>query len=880
MFGCTNATVGNIVRGSYSPYTENHGRSVYRKNEQVNGLDVLVYFWDDRDGPSFCGWWFGPKVGGDQVWAYSSDRSLVPPSTGWRVPYDGPVDSSFQVSVFSGGAAYNSSSGYGQQQPSYDYGQQQQYDDQGYYQREEDQKRQQQEAERQRQQDEARRQEEMRRQNEQMRQQQQMEELRRREAERRQREDEQRRQQEEEMRRKREEDERRRVEQHAVLMARKAIQRLRVVGPESFEQVKYEVETSLAQELPRCGTQADQIRQESLQAVEQAQQRIQSQLEQQRKDEERRIEEERLRKEYEEKARELLTALGDLVNKAEQDCAKLKETTAPADGETELGVSEAKSVSKAVGEAGAEAKAACLSCTEFIVTNRSAIEQAKSIQAEVRPELLKLQSRIQDGFKLIISMTLRVKAMHDKAVRKAVAAKTKENRSALFDKYDQDNDGMLNKKEVKEYGSGEFSFEVPAEALTRMFKQLANGSGGVPKEKFQRLRMAVGVAREEAASRTRRKEAEERRKRIEARTETLKAELDTTRAALDSGESGIIKSEESASPLGAADLSTIASADLSKTVDDTQEKLDAAKTELTSLRKRIAAFRVEMEDELKPLVQTETQKLEIKANSYDLRLQEVATLVQKGHAALAAQRLAALDKLRTEVATFLKDYIKEKALTMDDFFASVDTDKDNAVSKSEFVAFFEKCGSCPVPKDKLEELFDHIDDEGKGLMQKDSFLSLTRIHYHVVKETVMTTLATIKDGKSVRRLDVDEVIEVQEGPLKDEHVGVTRVKGCAVKDGSVGWITVVGNNGSVFLEEGGCTFVVLQEVPMTAAFEVDGQEPVRTMNKGEKVDVIEWDKKEDATDSVRMKVRLQREGTVGWVTKQTGDNAFLKVLRP
>ena len=29
---------------------------------QVNGLDVMLYFWDDRDGPDFCGWWFGPKV--------------------------------------------------------------------------------------------------------------------------------------------------------------------------------------------------------------------------------------------------------------------------------------------------------------------------------------------------------------------------------------------------------------------------------------------------------------------------------------------------------------------------------------------------------------------------------------------------------------------------------------------------------------------------------------------------------------------------------------------------------------------------------------------------------------------------------------------------
>jgi hypothetical protein len=27
----------------------------------------MLYYWDDRDGSDFSGWWFGPKVGGDQA---------------------------------------------------------------------------------------------------------------------------------------------------------------------------------------------------------------------------------------------------------------------------------------------------------------------------------------------------------------------------------------------------------------------------------------------------------------------------------------------------------------------------------------------------------------------------------------------------------------------------------------------------------------------------------------------------------------------------------------------------------------------------------------------------------------------------------------------
>ena len=41
-------------------------------NPQVT---VLIYYWDDRDGSSFSGWWIGPKVGGDQVWSHADNRT-------------------------------------------------------------------------------------------------------------------------------------------------------------------------------------------------------------------------------------------------------------------------------------------------------------------------------------------------------------------------------------------------------------------------------------------------------------------------------------------------------------------------------------------------------------------------------------------------------------------------------------------------------------------------------------------------------------------------------------------------------------------------------------------------------------------------------------
>merc|ERR1712187_443155 len=79
---------------------DNHGKPTYKKTEQAGGEDVLIYFWDNRDGDAFSGWWFGPKVGGDQVWAYHANKtSLVPPTTGWRVPFNGDIDPNAAMEV-------------------------------------------------------------------------------------------------------------------------------------------------------------------------------------------------------------------------------------------------------------------------------------------------------------------------------------------------------------------------------------------------------------------------------------------------------------------------------------------------------------------------------------------------------------------------------------------------------------------------------------------------------------------------------------------------------------------------------------------------------------------------------------------------------------
>lgn len=66
---------------------------MYKKSAagSPDSVDVFLYYWDQRDGPAFAGWWFGNQLGGTQVWSHNDSSSVVPPASGWKIPWDGAV---------------------------------------------------------------------------------------------------------------------------------------------------------------------------------------------------------------------------------------------------------------------------------------------------------------------------------------------------------------------------------------------------------------------------------------------------------------------------------------------------------------------------------------------------------------------------------------------------------------------------------------------------------------------------------------------------------------------------------------------------------------------------------------------------------------------
>eukprot|EP00931_Biecheleriopsis_adriatica_P066618 TRINITY_DN40933_c0_g1_i1.p1 TRINITY_DN40933_c0_g1~~TRINITY_DN40933_c0_g1_i1.p1 ORF type:complete len:1082 (-),score=318.49 TRINITY_DN40933_c0_g1_i1:46-3291(-) len=63
----------------------NHGKRTYFQKE----ASCWLYFWDERDGPDFTGWWLGRRVGGAEVFGVAKGfDTAAPPEKGWQIPHD------------------------------------------------------------------------------------------------------------------------------------------------------------------------------------------------------------------------------------------------------------------------------------------------------------------------------------------------------------------------------------------------------------------------------------------------------------------------------------------------------------------------------------------------------------------------------------------------------------------------------------------------------------------------------------------------------------------------------------------------------------------------------------------------------------------------
>lgn len=222
----------------------------------------------------------------------------------------------------------------------------------------------------------------------------------------------------------------------------------------------------------------------------------------------------------------------------------------------------------------------------------------------------------------------------------------------------------------------------------------------------------------------------------------------------------------------------------------------------------------------------------------------------------------------------MRKHIVDNNLEVEAFFSAVDGDGDGAVSNSDLMSFFEKLEGFELDAEARQRFYSHLDAARTGAVPKEVFLRYVRAYYKVIGKTVLSDILSVKDSKLVRRLDIGEVLEAEEIPVVDDAINVRRIRCIAVRDGCRGWVTLAGNNGTVYLEEGGSFAKVgLRPVILTDS-PGESSNLIRRLPPGCLLEVLQWDKVQEETGSTRIKVRVQGEATTGWVTKHEKDSPF------
>jgi len=105
-----------------------------------------------------------------------------------------------------------------------------------------------------------------------------------------------------------------------------------------------------------------------------------------------------------------------------------------------------------------------------------------------------------------------------------------------------------------------------------------------------------------------------------------------------------------------------------------------------------------------------------------------------------------------------------------------------------------------LPEDDLKRLFKQLAEDGESI-PKDNFIYWIQHFMKVVKDIVVTDTLNTESCTTIRRLELNEIAEVLEGPERDDNQGLLRMRVKLLNDDIEGWVTLSGNLGTDFLED-------------------------------------------------------------------------------
>jgi len=160
-----------------------------------------------------------------------------------------------------------------------------------------------------------------------------------------------------------------------------------------------------------------------------------------------------------------------------------------------------------------------------------------------------------------------------------------------------------------------------------------------------------------------------------------------------------------------------------------------------------------------------------------------------------------------------------------------------------------------------------------GGISRRSFSKCLQKFVKVIKEIAITPSFDVVNSKEkpVRKADQGEVFEVIEGPTTEDGTGLERVKVRALTDGAIGWVSMKGNQGRVFLESTHKPFYhCFKGVSLGAEFDSSSAEK-KALKAEEVLELLEGPRKETLGSVKRLRAKTTSDGKTGWFTVEDKD---------
>lgn len=680
---------------------------------------------------------------------------------------------------------------------------------------------------------------------------------------------------------KREQEEQRRKEQAAALAVRKSIQKVRTATPDNYDDLRAQLEEAQVSNLEAMGSQAEKVSQEAAVALEQAQTRIDEVNVKAVEDEKRFLEQEQVRKEQETKieafvteAKAKATCMLDKVKAAEEQAEKLSEATTGATPDSM--VKEAETAEKNVEETMQAAKN----------TRLDIIEQQKDFAdvdafRKVKREILELTSKLASGVRSLDKFGTVIKTTRESAAKKALldaesaakkatALQKLEDRKQEFYKYDKDKDGKLSRKEVESYCKAVTDFQLAKDVLDTIMEALEP----ITAEKLRPLHRKVWIAKSEDLARKQRAEEEARRKVLEDQRAAVQSILDEAASLQTAADLSATEAEQKARPLISRDTA-LSAEEIQEAASEAEKLLQKAEAELSEVTAKLskATEDCDAKEDLKGFEHEDKSRIEHLGDRTRGRLNKVTAAIKLAREKALRKAFAETDKKRAECVTAIRQKMTDESKSGEQCFEAIN--EGNALTKEQFATFLKSLSSLELQEGDVDKLFGSIAGD-EGSIIKERFMEMVRMFYKCVKATVMSEEKSIK-SKTVRRLELGEVLEVLEPATTEEASGVQRVRCQAVQDEATGWVTLAGNQGTAFLEPGGNFYSCVKETLLTDGLSVQESKTIRRITKGEVLEVLEFPKKDASADVQRIKGKAKSDGIVGWITVSSNTGtAFLE----